>query len=163
MKKSNNIISDWLEKYGDPKIDKKVEMELERITKERYTKIIDEAYRNYVNNPGYKSQCVADLMRSQSEQLAICPTIEEFINKCKTNKKFSEKWDLNIEEHLLVHSERKKLMDEYTDSRNMFRIGYQVTLDGFNYDKYNEVCDKYNIPSKLITLTYKNEKIEIHE
>jgi hypothetical protein len=32
MKKSNNIISDWLDKYGDPEIDKKVEKELERIT-----------------------------------------------------------------------------------------------------------------------------------
>jgi hypothetical protein len=32
MKKSNNIISDWLDKYGDPEIDKKVEEELERMT-----------------------------------------------------------------------------------------------------------------------------------
>jgi hypothetical protein len=31
MKKSNNIISDWLNKYGDPKIDKKVELEIEHI------------------------------------------------------------------------------------------------------------------------------------
>ena len=31
MKKSNNIISDWLDKYGDPEIDKKVEEELERM------------------------------------------------------------------------------------------------------------------------------------
>lgn len=34
--KKNNIISDWLDQYGDPKIDKKVEMELERITNKRY-------------------------------------------------------------------------------------------------------------------------------
>ena len=32
MKKSNNTISDWLDKYGDPEIDKKVEKELERMT-----------------------------------------------------------------------------------------------------------------------------------
>jgi len=32
MKKSNNMISDWLDKYGDPEIDKKVEEELERMT-----------------------------------------------------------------------------------------------------------------------------------
>jgi hypothetical protein len=30
--KKNNIISDWLDKYGDPEIDKKVEKELERMT-----------------------------------------------------------------------------------------------------------------------------------
>ena len=31
MKKTNNIISDWLAKYGDPKIDKQVEKEIEYI------------------------------------------------------------------------------------------------------------------------------------
>ena len=39
MNKSNNIISDWLDKFGDPEIDKKVEMELEKINKERYNQI----------------------------------------------------------------------------------------------------------------------------
>ena len=34
--KKNNIISDWLDKYGDPEIEKKVELELERITNKRY-------------------------------------------------------------------------------------------------------------------------------
>jgi hypothetical protein len=45
----------------------------------------------------------------------------------------------------------------------MFRIGYQVTIDGFNYDKYNEVCDKYNIPTKKYRLEYKNEIVEYYE
>ena len=31
MKKTNNIISDWLDKYGDPEIDKQVEKEIEYI------------------------------------------------------------------------------------------------------------------------------------
>lgn len=34
MKKSNNNISDWLDKHGDPEVDKVVEQELERITQE---------------------------------------------------------------------------------------------------------------------------------
>jgi hypothetical protein len=33
MKKSNNIISDWLDKYGDHEIDKQVEKEIEHINK----------------------------------------------------------------------------------------------------------------------------------
>ena len=33
MKKSNNTISDWLEKYGDPEIDKQVEEEIKYINK----------------------------------------------------------------------------------------------------------------------------------
>ena len=32
MKKSNNTISGWLEKYGDPEIEKQVEKEIEGIT-----------------------------------------------------------------------------------------------------------------------------------
>ena len=31
MKKTNNTISDWLDKYGDPEIDKQVEKEIEYI------------------------------------------------------------------------------------------------------------------------------------
>lgn len=138
-------------------------MELEKINKERFNQIIDEAYDNYINNPGYKAECVADLMKSQAGQLVLCPTIEEFVNKCKTNKKFSEKWGLKIEERLLDHIERKKLMDEYTDSRNMFRIGYSVTISGYNYDIYNKVCDSYNIPIKKIIIEYNNEIVEIYE
>jgi hypothetical protein len=34
MKKENTMITDWLDQYGDPEICKKVEMELDRITKE---------------------------------------------------------------------------------------------------------------------------------
>ena len=33
VKKSNNIISDWLEKYGNPEIEKKVEEEIKYINK----------------------------------------------------------------------------------------------------------------------------------
>ena len=33
MKKSNNIISDWLDKYGDPEIEKQVKKEIEHINK----------------------------------------------------------------------------------------------------------------------------------
>ena len=44
MKKSNNIISDWLDKYGDPEIDKKVEEELERMTNKEILYIIWEQH-----------------------------------------------------------------------------------------------------------------------
>jgi len=163
MKKSNNIISDWLEKYGDPKIDKKVEMELERITKERYNQIIDESHKSYVNEWTFEKYPNDGSVYSVEPIKVKEHSKEQFVYRCKTDTEFSEKWGLKIEERLLKHIERKKLMDDYTDSRNMFRIGYQVTIDGFNYDKYNEVCDKYNIPSKLITITYNNETLEIYE
>jgi hypothetical protein len=46
MKKSKNTISDWLDKYGDPEIDKKVEEELERMTNKEET--LEEAALKWV-------------------------------------------------------------------------------------------------------------------
>ena len=51
-----------------------------------------DAYKNYVNNPDYKAENVADLIGSQAGQLVKCPTIEEFINKIKTDDEFAKKW-----------------------------------------------------------------------
>ncbi len=36
MKRKSNIILDWLDKYGNPEIEKRVKNALERIAKERY-------------------------------------------------------------------------------------------------------------------------------
>ena len=46
MKKSNNIISDWLDKYGDPEIDKQVEWEIENGIK---SPLVDVSTQEMVN------------------------------------------------------------------------------------------------------------------
>jgi thymidylate synthase len=51
-----------------------------------------DAYKNFINHPDYKAECVADLMGSQAGQLVKCSTQEEFINKIKTDDKFAKKW-----------------------------------------------------------------------
>jgi thymidylate synthase len=51
-----------------------------------------DAYKNYINNPAYKAESVADLMSSQAGQLVKCSTQEEFINKIKTDDEFAKKW-----------------------------------------------------------------------
>ena len=51
-----------------------------------------DAYKNYVNNPAYKAESVADLMSSQAGQLVKCSTQEEFVEKIKTDDEFAEKW-----------------------------------------------------------------------
>ena len=51
-----------------------------------------DAYKNYINNPDYNAESVADLMGSQAGQLVKCPTQEEFINKIKTDDEFAKKW-----------------------------------------------------------------------
>jgi thymidylate synthase len=51
-----------------------------------------DAYKNYINNPAYKAESVADLMSSQAGQLVKCSTQEEFINEIKTDDEFAKKW-----------------------------------------------------------------------
>ncbi len=78
---------------------------------------------------------------------------EEFINKCKTDSEFSEKWGLKIEERELSIDERKSIYEkEYTD-------GIKVP----NNHWLNSKLTTRNIPTKLITLTYNNETIESYE
>ena len=69
---------------------------------------------------------------------------EQFINKCKTNPEFSEKWGLKIEERELSDKERVAIFME-NKRTNKFE---------------DNNCD---IPTKLITLTYNNETIESYE
>ena len=105
--------------------------------------IIDEVYSNY-----------------QWKQLKLFPappdsnlSKEEFINKIKTDSKFSEKWGLKIEERELSLEERKKLYE------GEFTPGIEVTNDHWLSSKLTT----RNIPTKLFTITYNNETIEIYE
>ena len=77
---------------------------------------------------------------------------EEFIAKCKTDQEFSEKWGLKIEERELDYNERCNLyVKKYGDfSVHPFQ-GKTIILNDFN------------IPTKLITIQYNGEKIEVHE
>ena len=74
---------------------------------------------------------------------------EEFINKCKTNPEFSEKWGLKIKERELDMFERWKIAD--------------LTPNMMEFDYCNKLCDEHNVPTKLITVAYKDETIEIFE
>jgi len=73
----------------------------------------------------------------------------KFINKCKTDPEFSEKWGLKIEERELDMMERWAIAD--------------LTPNMEEFDFANYMCDKHNVPTKLITLTYNNETIESYE
>ena len=105
--KKNNIISDWLDRYGDPEIEKKVEMKLEEITKERFNQIIDAVYNKYLTKfAGYED----------------VPSKELFLFEIKNNTEFSERWGLKIEERELSLQERIRLgqfefMEAVTDTR----------------------------------------------
>ena len=113
------------------------------MNKEKYNQIIDEAYENYQWKQPKLFPAPPDSNLSK----------EEFINKCKTDPEFSEKWGLKIEERELSLLERYELMKKLD---NWISVHYKEP-------KTMEYMDKLNVPTKLITVTYNNETIESYE
>ena len=84
-------------------------------------------------------------------------TKEDFIERIKDDPEFSEKWGLKIEEKELRHKERIKMA---------WTIFFPDRKDENVPDWWNVktlTMDEKNIPTKLITITYNNEKIESYE
>ncbi len=115
------------------------------MNKERYNQIINEVYENYVKqNDDTVGRC--DLWTLKKE---------EFINNCKIDSEFSETWGLKIEERELSLEER-----------------HQLALPIWK-EKYGPLADMmvptnvdntpFKIPTKLITLTYKDTIIESYD
>jgi hypothetical protein len=137
--------------------------------------LLDEAYGNYCDEYWNLSSLQDKIEYGSSfynhdtddytfEEL----TQDEFINKCKTNPEFSKKWGLKIEERELNLDERAKL---HTNTEMFYDIcathfSIQDSIEYSNYpDKIwlHEQFTKGNIPTKLITITYNDIKIESYE
>jgi hypothetical protein len=123
------------------------------MSKEKYNQIIDEVYKLYQSDVSFNT-CLA--LHPQGIREGWAPDLvdevskEEFISKCKTDQEFSKKWcqGLKIEERELSLEERRKM----ANYESIFISPMTV-----------ESWDRRNIPTKLITLTYQNEKIESYE
>jgi hypothetical protein len=110
--------------------------------------ILDEAYENYVKNQPY-SPIAGTSVGLLGEYKNPILSQEEFINKCKIDSDFSERWGLKIEERELDMMERWKIAD--------------LTPNMEEFDFANYMCDKHNVPTKLITITYNDKRIESYE
>lgn len=69
---------------------------------------IDRLYNNFINNPDYKAECVADLMGSQAGQLVKCSNRWEFVDKLLFDDDFYQKWGEDCCEEF-TYEERYKL------------------------------------------------------
>ena len=131
------------------------------MSKERYNQIIDEVYEKYIQNTPENHVIGSDsdplklsmVWKRKNDSSSGYPilerlTQEEFINKCKTDSKFSETWGLKIEERELSLEERRKLAKYDSEFVSPITV---------------ESWDRNNIPTKQITLEYKQEKIYIYE
>lgn len=122
------------------------------MNKERYNQIIDEVFINYCQTKIEKTS-TGEIWISYAGHYGIISK-EEFINKCKTDPEFSETWGLTIEERELTLEERHQI--------SLSRIGHNGIVDRDNMS-WHETYNKTGIPTKIITLTYQNEKIESYE
>ena len=109
--------------------------------------LLDEAYENYLKGGHIKWLNQMEVNTPAGKMNIPIPyTQEEFINKCKTDTEFSQRWGLKIEERDLTWDERHELAE----------TKYQI-------DDVDDVLDKEGIPTKLITITYNDKTIESHE
>ena len=127
------------------------------MSKERYTQIIDEVYEIYLKGGDIKwlKQVDVSITPLVSMVIPIPYSKNEFIHKCKTDQEFSEKWGLKIEEQELSLVDRYQIMKN-GDLNDWLNIHCKEP-------KTMEYMDKNDIPTKQITLTYQDEKIEVYE
>jgi hypothetical protein len=113
--------------------------------------IIRDAYQNYVKTHRVGFLGIKNTIMSQNE----------FINKCKTDLEFSEKWGLTIEERELSLIERNNFLGDkkYT----MLDGDYIWPTMIEDKEKYEKIFNETNIPTKLITIKYNDKKIESYE
>ena len=106
------------------------------MSSEKYNRIIDDVYENYMYNWPKKIPRIGPCLK------------EEFINQCKTDDEFAKTWDLKIEERELSFDERSGLAPADVFSWTQFTVSN---------------LDELKVPTKLITVTYKDETIEVYE
>ena len=157
---------------------------------EKMNQIIDEVYENYLIED---ARILPNMSKEKMLELGFRLTKEEFINKCKTDSEFSERWGLKIEERELFMEEgedlRLKLILEHLNKKGIITSSFEdfkkdeniiPNIDwrrevwgmiiwinygnGIITNTLEEIYDDVkNLPTKLITITYNGTKIENYE
>jgi hypothetical protein len=119
--------------------------------------LLDEAYKNYLKNfTPPKCPPNLDVQPDYYEPMYK----EVFIYGIKTDNEFAKTWGLKIEERELSHDERFRIAYKNLELRKKLEVQSKM----LHYpDGHNKVMDDANIPTKLITVTYKDKTIESYE
>ena len=128
--------------------------------------LVDEAYENYCKS--FENQTLIEEYSFDTDPM----TQFMFINKCKTNPEFSEKWGLKIEEKVLDNCNWKHLKqraygyNNLLESHPKYNPKWQSKIK--DIDKLSEgelmtILQSLPGPNKLITITYKDKTIESYE
>ena len=124
--------------------------------------LLDEAYENYLKGGHIKWLNQMEVNTPAGKMNIPVPyTQEQFINKCKTDSEFFERWGLKIEERELSFEERCEI--QIARLEGMYSSGKEVFIQHSVNDVKQITMDKNNIPTKLITITYNDKTIESYE
>ena len=127
---------------------------------EKYNQIIDEVWKCFSNVRKsmlmLKPPASENKLREYIEWYEQITTKEEFINKCKTDPEFSERWGLKIKERELTLEERYNIWFNNNYETGMERYFDPNRLPDFDNEYYEPT------PTKLITVTYNNQTIEVY-
>jgi hypothetical protein len=113
--------------------------------------LLDEGYENYSKEYEKDNSIGMCLLveRIDGKSTYRKPNKEMFIDLCTLDTEFSEKWGLKIEERELSLEERN----------NVYKKQWEPGASELSHDRFNSL----NIPTKLITITYKDKTIEGYE
>jgi hypothetical protein len=116
--------------------------------------LLDEAYKNYSKEYEKDNSIGMCLLvaRLDGKKTYRKPDKEMFVGLCTSDKTFSEKWGLKIEERELSLEERVKIWDE----KYLKDVLPENSMDNLD-------LDGDNIPTKSITITYNDTTIESYE
>ena len=110
--------------------------------KEKLEQAINEAYEHYQKTHEYEPFVMGDEINLSKD---------EFIKKATNNHGFGFLFGISI-------SERELSLEERTQYKKK-RDGITRTFAPYTH----QMLDGSNIPTKLITVNYKNEKIEVYK
>jgi hypothetical protein len=110
--------------------------------------LIDEAYENYCKS--FENQTLIEEYSFDTDSM----TQFMFINKCKTDQEFSEKWGLKIEERELSLEERAQWLQDNKE--------WDLLVGNLDHDHIREVVEE-EAPTKLIKVTYNDKTTESYE
>jgi hypothetical protein len=118
--------------------------------------LLNDAYENYSKEYEKDNSIGMCLLvaRLDGKKTYRKPDKEMFVGLCTSDKTFSEKWGLKIEERELSFEERHMLWDDE---------GKEANVSPYMEKQLSSMLDELNIPTKLITISYNDIKLERYE
>jgi hypothetical protein len=123
----------------------------------QYTDLLNEVYKNYWGKVSVNNEEDCLVKQEEGSLLKEVRVLyqQEFIKKCKTDPEFSQRWGLKIEERVLSLEERYKIALPIWKEKYGLLANMMVPTNVDN--------TPYKIPTKLITISYNDQKIESYE